>query len=352
MNKFFAILLAVALVSSVEGYVTRLYFRNNTKGTSNAGALLCDPGDSVTLVFEFQMEGDRDKWGSFQMLIPLPSDPIVSEAELATFVTQAQNAFLPDSQYPIQIMAGPEAGPLFDNSTDPTDRLSMGIAPRGLYLMIAKRDFWSAKVDFFSFHIRNDIQQGEMSFALKGTKSGFGLGTRLIDSHNVIVDFADNYIQVGLAHPKIVTGHISFSSLQPGAPRPPTVLIEIRQLGSNWFKETTVTADGAYSLTIEDAPATLVLRRQPWLSAVRQVDPSIGQNTADFDLVNGDAVWDDRIDVTDLIQTLLYFGTSTPPTDLDGDGVVGLSDITIVLINFGMKGEDVYPQRWATRDPQ
>ena len=50
------------------------------------------------------------------------------------------------------------------------------------------------------------------------------------------------------------------------------------------------------------------------------------------DLVPGDLDWDGAVDVVDLVELLQAFGScGRCPEDLDGDGIVGVRDVTILL---------------------
>ncbi|MEP0766487.1 MAG: hypothetical protein HRF45_08120 [Fimbriimonadia bacterium] len=59
-----------------------------------------------------------------------------------------------------------------------------------------------------------------------------------------------------------------------------------------------------------------------------------------FQLINGDAVQDNHVNLIDLNKVLVEFGNPAPnDADLDGSGLVDLADLNIVLVNFGIPGD-------------
>jgi hypothetical protein len=65
-----------------------------------------------------------------------------------------------------------------------------------------------------------------------------------------------------------------------------------------------------------------------------------GLSTADFTLTNGDASGDNAVTLTDLAIVLSNYGTPGPDGDLDHSGLVSLTDLGVVLLSFGMRGDN------------
>ena len=58
-----------------------------------------------------------------------------------------------------------------------------------------------------------------------------------------------------------------------------------------------------------------------------------------FTLTPGDVNGDNVVDIADLALLLAAFGLSTPGADVDGSGSVGLEDLNLVLLHFGEAGD-------------
>ena len=81
----------------------------------------------------------------------------------------------------------------------------------------------------------------------------------------------------------------------------------------------------------------LALKHSNWLRQVLASQNVNGPTVANFSLINGDATYDNVVDMLDLNTVLAAFGT-TGSADLNRDGMVDILEINIVLFNFGLAG--------------
>ncbi|GMV36949.1 MAG: hypothetical protein AMXMBFR61_14570 [Fimbriimonadales bacterium] len=125
---------------------------------------------------------------------------------------------------------------------------------------------------------------------------------------------------------------------------PTSVLLELRNPGStDAFASETVALSptGAFTLAAPSRPFDLSLKHSHWL---RRTLPIVlgGDPNAEvvFALINGDVNADNRVDLEDLSRILIAFTQQGPrDEDLNGDGVVGLPDLSIALRNFARVGD-------------
>jgi hypothetical protein len=100
-------------------------------------------------------------------------------------------------------------------------------------------------------------------------------------------------------------------------------------------------ADGSYKLTpVPRGLWDLRVSGTHWLRAVGSLNVHTSDLTGvDVSLVNGDVDGDNVVGLTDLAWVLADFTkVKTQDSDLDGDGQVGLTDLGIVLTSFGQAG--------------
>jgi hypothetical protein len=151
----------------------------------------------------------------------------------------------------------------------------------------------------------------------------------------------DGYVycfDTGGVEEHFATGHIDFDGLAPGA-TPPSVLLEIWESGAafpfTWWR-IYPQADGTYRFQLPRGTFDVSVKADRWLSGKAL---NIGDSTQDVYLtcLGGDANGDDAVSLTDLGMVLLDFGGTT--VDLNGDGRTSLTDLGLVLLNFGMVGE-------------
>ncbi|GMV35625.1 MAG: hypothetical protein AMXMBFR61_01330 [Fimbriimonadales bacterium] len=196
---------ATLLASSGHaGYVARLWFENVTKGTSNAGALLCDPGDQIAIKYYFRADdqtGQTEKWGTMQITLILDGNGVMSEADANTWATQVNAAFVPGAWYPIKIFWQPDYGEMRDNAIDPSDPNYPFVANKGLYALIGVQGTRTASYNFpaktlFTFTIAPGSEGQTLNWAFDNRDTGTGLSTRILDYVGASVDITDNYIQV------------------------------------------------------------------------------------------------------------------------------------------------------------
>ncbi len=139
--------------------------------------------------------------------------------------------------------------------------------------------------------------------------------------------------------PNTLTGKVALGSYL-GAPTGVPLTIELRT-GVTVVKtlSTTVGAFGEYYVSpASSGTFDIVAKAGHWLS-VRHDGVVVGGDVA-LDLVfpyNGDADGDDLIGLADLNIVLLDFGGTS--ADIDGSGQTDLADLSTILVNFGREGE-------------
>lgn len=105
-----------------------------------------------------------------------------------------------------------------------------------------------------------------------------------------------------------------------------------------------VGSNGNYLVQIitNGGPYDVVAKCPQWTSLrAESVTLTPGVNLINWDfLYNGDANHDNSIDLNDISAALVNFGEGPPNSaDVDGDEIVGLPDINLMLINFAVIGE-------------
>jgi len=97
---------------------------------------------------------------------------------------------------------------------------------------------------------------------------------------------------------------------------------------------------GRFEAYVPRTKSTWKVRRVPWLRKAISVDATVvDPSPVYFFLVSGDVAVDNKVSVADLSSVLIGFGKAYPRGDLDGDGLVTIYDISIVLKNYGTFGD-------------
>lgn len=328
--------------ASHAGYTARLYFRNETKGTANDGPLIASPGDVVSIVYSFH--GDSvgiNRWSRLQITMDLYANPVMSLAEANTW-KQTVNAAFPKPPYLNRVLWQPSDGTLRDNATNPGDPRSVIATPRGLYAQVfsdltgpSSKD---VDVKVFQFTVQAN---GALEWKYRGRNTSYGLSTRMTDRWGGTVDIADNWLVV--EQTAYVSGHVDFQYLAHGVAPPSTVVMRVTTEGQSAFYEQPLALDqnGDFRLLLPAGQHQLSIRHTHWLRRTLHVDTSSGQPAqVDFELLNGDAYVDGRVDIQDIVALVVTLGTPGDGlTDLDMDGLVGLNDISLVLLNYTLEGD-------------
>ncbi len=99
--------------------------------------------------------------------------------------------------------------------------------------------------------------------------------------------------------------------------------------------------DGAFVGNVPRGDLEIFVSHDHWLTQSIHVDTT-GQDTAEVSvaLPNGDVDADNRVDLRDLNGVFLSWDTDDATADRDGDGLVGLTDLSIVFGNFGLIGSE------------
>jgi len=245
---------ATLLASSGHaGYVARLWFENITKGTSNAGALLCDPGDQIAIKYYFMADdqtGQTEKWGTMQITLILDGKTVMSDADANRWATDVNSVFTPPSWYPIKIFWQPDYGEAYDNAVDPSDTNYPFVANKVCYALIGVQGTRTASYNFnktlFTFTIAPGATPGEiLNWGFDGRNTGTGLSTRILDYVGASVDITDNYIQitggggptdtttsvVAVPNPSVVGDPVTFTATV--SPTPDGGTVQFKEDGAN-----------------------------------------------------------------------------------------------------------------------
>lgn len=146
---------------------------------------------------------------------------------------------------------------------------------------------------------------------------------------------------------RVLTGRATISGLvdfglPPGSTGPSEVSFRVGYAGWSYpYSEVAVPLweNTTYLLEVPRGPLVVSSKPSHWLRRSIPVDTTDGDRSGvAFDLVNGDAVGDNRVDLLDLNAVLTAFG-GVGPADLDETGQVGLADLNIVLLAFGLEGD-------------
>lgn len=165
------------------------------------------------------------------------------------------------------------------------------------------------------------------------------------DSTNLVADdtngHTDIFIQdTGLEH-RTVSGTVAFEMLSDGVAPPSSTPVKVLFNGVYFgTRELQLEPGGEFSLDVPNGLVTLSTKHSHWLRRTVTVDTS-STSVTDLllSLTNGDATQDDRVDMDDLNQALLDWGSTQKRTDLDGDGLVGIFDVSTILVNFAAVGD-------------
>jgi Tol biopolymer transport system component len=139
-----------------------------------------------------------------------------------------------------------------------------------------------------------------------------------------------------------VSGTVAFQDLDGSAIPPSFVSVCVKWQGTVFGTyETHLAPDGSYGLLLPPGAFTLSIKHGHWLRQTVPADTSGGPvDGVDFSLINGDCFDDNVVDARDVAIVLARFYTYNPSGDLEGNGWVGLSDLDIVLRNFGTPGDE------------
>jgi hypothetical protein len=218
-HAIIASIFAVLLATSSFAFQARLWFKNNTTGLENSGAVLVSPGDSVSIWFQYIGSTDdaSDKWGLFQATLDLAGITLITDAEASTWSNQLDAGFLPNSTFTTKILFDTDDGPMYDLSIDPTDNTQPLVTKRGLYALIGVLGNKPEAHDFgpqelFRFTVAPGALAGEtLDWLFDARDTGVGLSTRILDKNASTADITDNHLQAvpepgGLAAMSVLIG--------------------------------------------------------------------------------------------------------------------------------------------------
>ncbi len=139
-----------------------------------------------------------------------------------------------------------------------------------------------------------------------------------------------------------VSGHIDLDVWQGGS-NGVQIKLDLRQPGTQTVVQSrtaVLDATGNYSVRFTKAGTfDLVASGPVWLNAgAASISLARGMNSQNFSLISGDITRDNAINTIDINQIFVFFGTVAPGSDIDGDGLVDLADLSTLFINYGLTG--------------
>jgi len=146
--------------------------------------------------------------------------------------------------------------------------------------------------------------------------------------------------QIGCETPASLSGTITLNGLIP-SPAGINLTIEFRNPGTQTVVASypvTLDGSGGYAVpSVLSGTFDIAVKHANWLRQVLASQNVSGATVANFSLINGDANYDNAVDLIDLNAVLAAFGL-TGQSDVNWDGTVDLLDLNIVLNNFGFVG--------------
>jgi hypothetical protein len=125
-----------------------------------------------------------------------------------------------------------------------------------------------------------------------------------------------------------------------------TFTIQSAPAGSGTDQTVTLSASGAYTLSVPAGTYNIAAKGDRWLEAVvLNVDASSSVSGVNFTLIPGDLNGDNQISLADLLLLLKAYGSTpnssnwNPVADLNCDGQVSLTDLLLLLKNYGKVGQ-------------
>lgn len=194
------ILGSAAACTVQAGFQARLWFENQTKGTSNSGPLLAEAGDRIAIRFSFTGDTGNDKWAVLQFMIALDGIRAISEQEGNSFIGQAAASFLSGSSFPSKLFWQLNSGAIHDNGLDPGDVTAALIANRGLYLRVTVDQNNPQASNFTATIFRFTVQPGssgqQVRWTYEGRDTTTGISTRIVLPNGATQLVTNNYVQV------------------------------------------------------------------------------------------------------------------------------------------------------------
>lgn len=342
--RFCLLSASLAVVCASWGdYSARLYFKNETLGTSNQGPVYASAGDVVSVNFKFHGgQAGTNRWSALQAVLDVYANPTIAPSVANLWKTWVAYGFpLPPhrNRYSWQ----PSDGLLRDNARNPADPQSVIVTPQGLHLLVytdtTKPGSRDIEVKLFQFVAAG---AGALNWKYDGRNTSTGLSTRLIDAANKTVDITDNWLVVTSSILVDVSARLELDRLSPGAALPSSVLLRLTAEGeAPTYQNVLLDSGGVFTVSVPKGKYTLSAQHSHWLRRTISVDATVPLGApAPMFLLNGDPDKDAIVGLLDL--NLVVTGFLSPPTgeaDLDMDGEVGLSDLTIILTNFLMHGD-------------
>ncbi len=324
-----------ALCSASDG---RLYFRNETTGQENIGALYAIPGDVITLRYSYHSD---TSWGTLQFALDLTQSSIISAADAANWSTQVRAVF-PATDYYTRLVYGP--GVLYDSARKPGDTTQALIASNALYGLVQVSYFKALSKDvdatLFQFTVANGTETQELHWLNEERVTQNGISTRVILPGYLTEPIADNFVRVRQNH---IAGRIEFSDVADTFKPPSSVIMRISPTGGTpYYQWVSLDAYGGFDLLQRAGTCKLSVKYSHWLRRTISVDNTLGDvSGAVLSLVNGDAFLDGIVDLRDINWLFLWWmSPGAPFSDLNEDGFTDLLDLSIVFMNQLLKDDD------------
>lgn len=161
----------------------------------------------------------------------------------------------------------------------------------------------------------------------------------------VTASATDDMVLIQYKQTTTFTGNLVLNGKIGSAPYPSSVTFSLRIQNTQTVVDSPVatvnTSTGALSVEIVQGNWDLSLKHQSWLRRTQALVSPGGASTLTFSMDNGDAFSDNQVDLLDLNKVLTEFAEfpGSNYTDLDKSGQVDINDLTIVLLNFMMLGD-------------
>lgn len=270
-----------------------------------------------------------------RMTIALVSAAVLSQAALAQTVTLS----LTSPQNGATVAAGSTVNWSINYTVSTGNN-------QGLALLVVDLAQDAANPDLFDLPIASGVPAGMNNFARPAGVTNPGDGNPLLGYRGVARGTVGekNLLQIGGAQNTFGTARPSGSGVAESA----TVVGGVGQSGSTLLASGTFSAPsvaGAYTFQLENAVANVIaqLNSPPAITTVAQATTTLaapsftinvgGGNPCPADLNN-----DNTVDISDLTLLLSQFGSVGPglASDIDNDNDVDISDLTLLLSAFGV----------------
>jgi len=142
-----------------------------------------------------------------------------------------------------------------------------------------------------------------------------------------------------------ILGQLTLNGKKASAPYPSSLTLELRDPTTHAVVSNPVASiDSVGAITVEIPQGTweVSIKYRNWLRKTLPLISNGVSGTLDLSLINGDCSGDNEINILDLNKVLVEFAKipGSQWTDMDQSGQVDISDVSIVLVNFTLIGDN------------